>query len=69
VYVHSPRQSTDYFIKVMNIKGKIGKKLQYEEGIGASFSLAGEHEGAWEGPSSRRNLVWLRLVVIGFSCM
>jgi len=28
-------------------------KSQYEEGIGASFGLA----GVWEGPSSRRNPV------------
>ena len=32
-------------------------KSQYEEGIGASFDLAGVCEGAWEGPSSRRNPV------------
>ena len=35
------------------IKGK----QEYEESIRTSFSLAGEHEGVWEGPSSRRNLV------------
>ena len=51
---------------------KIRKKSQSDEGIRARFSLAGEQEDAWGGPSSCRNLsvsVWLCLVVIDFSCM
>lgn len=46
------------------------KKSQYEEGIKASFGLAGEREGVWEGPLSHRNLV--SVVVFSsdrFSCI
>ena len=44
---------------------KIRKKSQSDEGIRARFSLAGEQEDAWGGPSSCRNLVCVCVVVLG----
>ena len=50
---------------VYRLQGKIGKKSQSDEDIRARFSLAGEQEGAWRGPSSRRDLVCVCVVVLG----